>query len=246
MTNSTRAVLTSLLAAAFAVAATLGAAPLTLLTLAVVGLFAYGWPVLLDLPWRAGATTVLALAGAGAVAAVRLAPQAGLRDLPLVVAIGLILAFVREVLRRDGRVRLVESLSAMVGGVVIVVAGAGWLAAAQDAGGESRVVTSAACLAVAAAVSAALPWRGWLNVVLTTGAALLAGAGVAAALPALGAGQGAWGGMVAGVLVASLHVLLEHLPEARRRDGALGAVTLPILVGGMLIYIVGTIVVVQA
>lgn len=246
MTNSTRAVLTSLLAAAFAVAATLGAAPLTLLTLAVVGLFAYGWPVLLDLPWRAGATTVLALAGAGAVAAVRLAPQAGLRDLPLVVAIGLILAFVREVLRRDGRVRLVESLSAMVGGVVIVVAGAGWLAAAQDAGGESLVVTSAACLAVAAAVSAALPWRGWLNVVLTTGAALLAGAGVAAALPALGAGQGAWGGMVAGVLVASLHVLLEHLPDARRRDGALGAVTLPILVGGMLIYIVGTIVVVQA
>jgi hypothetical protein len=246
MTNSTRAVLTSLLAAAFAVAATLGAAPLTLLTLAVVGLFAYGWPVLLDLPWRAGASTVLALTGAGAVEAVRLAPQAGLRDLPLVVAIGLILAFVREVLRRDGRIRLVESLSAMVAGVVIVVAGAGWLAAAQDAGGESLVVTSATCLAVAAAVSAALPWRGWLNVGLTTGAALLAGAGVAAALPALGALQGAWGGMVAGVLVASLHVLLDHLPEARRRDGALGAVTLPILVGGMLIYIVGTIVVVQS
>ena len=48
---------------------------------------------------------------------------------------------------------------------------------------------------------------------------------------------------VAGLLVASLQLLFDRLPELRRPWAALAAIVLPIAVGGMLVYVVGRLLV---
>lgn len=238
MSRSTRAVVTAALAALVAVAAHLGEVPLVA-TLAVLAIaFAAGWPALVELPWPGGARMVVAIVGLGALAAVL--GDRGLAFLPFVAAGGLILSFVREMLRRDSRSRLVESLCGTVGGVFIVLCGSGWVSVYS---GEGVVVCAAATLAVASAVAAALPWRGWANVGLTVGAAVGVGAGLGAILPQVHVVPGLWLGATAGVLAASLHVMLERLPQASTRAGGLAAALAPVLVGGMLVHVVATIVV---
>ena len=237
-----RAVLTAAIAVLLAVGAYLGTVPLLAISVVLVLAFAYGWPTLLGLPWLWGSRVVIALAGIGAVIAGTIS-DGDVGGLAFIVAIGVILAFVSEMLRRDGRARLVESLCGAVGGVVGVVCVGGWLAAANSVQGTALVVTAAACLAAAAAVSVAVPLPDVLNAILTTVAAGAAGVGISALLPHIGASQGLWAGLVAGVLVAAFHVLFDRLIDIRRPTVAIAAAVVPVLVGGMLIYIVGTIVI---
>lgn len=240
MSPANRAISTAGAAVLLAVAAFGGPVTLLIATALLIGAFAYGWPTLLDLPWLRGSRIVLALTGIGTlVTAYTL--DAGIAALPFVIAVGLILAFISEMLRGDGRLRIVESLCGAVGGVVIVACAGGWLATAQDADGEALVIASAACLAGASAVSGALPWRGWLNVASTVLAGVLVGAGVSAVLPNIEIAHGAWAGLVAGILIAALFVLFDQVPGLRRWPAALAAIMVPVLIGGMLIYIVGAI-----
>lgn len=238
MSRSTRAVVTAALAALVAVAAYLGEVPLVAVSAVLALVFAAGWPSLVELPWPAGAAVVLAVVGLGAVAAVL--GDDGLAFLPFVAAGGLVLSFVREMLRRDGRAHLVESLCGTVGGVFIVMCASGWVAVYS---GEGVVVCAAATLAVASAVAAALPWRGWANVGLTVGAAVGVGSALGGILPHVNLAQGLWLGATAGVVTASLHVMFERLPSARTRTGGLSAALVPVLVGGMLVHVVASIVV---
>ncbi len=238
MSRSTRAVVTAALAALVAVAAYLGEVPLVATSAVLALAFAAGWPSLVELPWPAGATAVLAIVGLGSVAAV-LGDQ-GLAFLPFVAAGGLILSFVREMLRRDGRMRLVESLSGTVGGVFVVLSASGWVAVYS---GEGIVVCAAATLAAASAVAAALPWRGWANVGLTVGVAVGVGGALGTVLPQVDVAQGLWLGTTAGILAASFHVMFERLPQSQTRTGGLAAALVPVLVGGMLVHVVASIVV---
>ena len=240
VSRSTRAVVTAALAALVAVAALLGEIPVMVTAGALALTFAYGWPALVDLPWPGGARAVLAIVGLGAVVAVL--DDRGLAYLPFVAAGGLILSFVREMLRGDGRAHLVESLCGTVGGVFIVLCASGWVAVYATGSGESVVVCAAVTLAVASAVAAALPWRGWRNVGLTVGSAVGAGVALAALLPEATVVQGIALGATAGVLAASLHVLFERLPQASTRTGGLAAALVPVLVGGMLVHVVAAIV----
>lgn len=240
MSAANRAIGTAVVAVLLAVAAFGGAIALLLATGILIAAFSYGWPTMLDLPWLWGSRIVLALTGVGTLMTAYTL-ESGIAALPFVIAVGLIMAFISEMLRRDGRLRLVESLCGVVGGVVIVACAGGWLATAQDADGEALVIATAACLAAASAVSGALPWRGWLNLAATVAAGVLAGTAIAAALPNIEVAHGAWAGLVAGILIASLTVLFDQIPQLGRRSDAFAAIMVPVLIGGMLIYIVAAI-----
>ncbi|NCT91290.1 hypothetical protein GXB85_10045 [Cellulomonas sp. APG4] len=243
MDVSTRAVITAALATLVAAAAYFGDLPLVAAGVVLTLLLAGGWAVLLGLPSPLGSAVVIALAGAGgvlAVAATRGDPL--LRDLPVVLALGVLLAFVNELARQDGRLRLVESVTGTVTGVLVATAAAGWVAAGRAPGGSSLVVSGAVALAIAAAVSA-VPLGGWWGAGVTAGAGTAGGAVVAAVMPRLDVLPGAVLGLAAGILVAALHVLYDSTPARTRPLAALAALTLPVSVSGFVVYVVGRVLV---
>lgn len=243
MSVSTRAVLTAAAAALVAVAAYGGRIPVVLAAGVLALVVAVGWPVLLDLPNRLGTSVVIALSGVGAVVTVAATQDRPvLRGLPVVVAVAVGLAFVNELARRDGRLRLVESVTGTVTGVLVATAAVGWIAAEHSIGGDSPAVTGAVALAVAAAVSA-IPLGTWPGAVLTTVAAVAAGSVLGTALPEQGAVAGGVLGLAIGVLVASLTVLFDRVPALERRTAAVAAVVVPVSVSGILVYVVARVLV---
>jgi hypothetical protein len=252
MDASTRAVLTAVLAAVVAAVSFVGGVPelaglgewpviVTAILLALV--IAVGWPVLLGLPNVLGSAVVIALGGAGAVVAVAATRGAPiLRELPVVVALAVLLAFVNELARQDGRRRLVDSVAGTVTGVLIATAAAGWVAAERAPGGTSLVVSGAVALAVGAAVSA-VPLGDWLGATMTTSSAVLAGVAVGAVMSDLDPLVGGLLGLATGILVAALHVLFDRLPALRHRMAAFTVVVLPVALSGILVYVVGRVLV---
>jgi hypothetical protein len=240
---ATRAVVTAVLAAVVAVAGYLGGLPLTVAAVLLALAFALGWPSLVGLPFRVGSTVVVAVGGIGAVVVVHLtADEPYLRFLPLVFAGAILLSFLNELVRRDGRERLVESVSGTVTGTLVAVASAGWVATGRTPGGEPLVVVGALALAVGSAV-VALHLAVWLGTVVTCAAAAAAGALAGAILPDIDTVPGLVLGLAVGVLVAMLHALFDELPSLRRPGPALAAVTLPVTVTGTLVYVVGRVLV---
>lgn len=242
MSVSSRAVTTAVLAAAVAAAAFAGTLPLAGASVGLVVLVALGWSGLLRLPAPGGTLLVVLLTGLGSVAvawATRGEPV--LRYLPLVLAGAVVLAFLSEMMRRDGRVRLVESVSGTVSGAVVALACAGWVAAGRTEGSADLVVTSAFSLAVAAAVSA-LPLKGWRALASAVVGATLGGAAVGTLL--VDTVSGAWCGLVAGLVVGALHLLFERLPALRQRVAGLAAAAVPVAVGGILVFVVGRLVII--
>lgn len=238
----TRAVLTATTAALVAFAAYGGAVPTTVVALGLVVAVAAGWPLLLRLPSPVGPAVVIAVAGTGAVVTVAVTKdEPYLSGVPVVVAVAVLLAFVNELARQDGRLRLVESVTGTVSGVLVVTAAAGWVAAERGSAGSVLAICGAVALAVAAAASA-LPLRASLAAVVTTTAGVLAG-GVTGAVLDLGILPGAVLGLVTGILVAALHVLLEGVPALARRTASLAALVLPVAISGMLVHVVGRLLV---
>lgn len=243
MDVSTRAVLTSAAAALVAVAAFLGELPLAGAALVLGLVFAAGWPRLLGLPSPLGAGVVVALGAAGAIMAVTLTRGAPfLRDLPLVLALAVLLAFVNELARQDGRRRLVESVTGTVTGLLVVTAAAGWVASGRTPGGTSLVVAGAVALAVGAAVSA-VPLGGWTGAGITTLASVLAGGSVGWVMPNLGLVPGLVLGLATGVLLAALHVLFDGVRALESRWASGAAIVLPVAVSGIIVYVVGRVLV---
>ena len=200
MSVSTRAVTTAVLAALVAAASYVQPRPLPLVAAVVVlvVLVALGWPSLLRLPAAGSTRVVVALCGTGGAAATYLTQgEPVLRHLPTVLAGAVVLSFIAQMLRRDGRPQLTESVSGTVAGVVAAIATSGWIAAARSDAGATLVVTSAVALAVAAAVSA-LPVRGWVALGISAVAAVLVGGAAATLLPDIDTVSGLWCGLVAG------------------------------------------------
>ncbi len=226
-----------------AVGAYFGMAPLTVVAAALAALVAAGWPALLELPESGAARAVVGLAGVGAVVVAWATPgEPALRYVPVVLAMAIILAFVAEFLRPDGRERMVDSLVGTVSGAVVAVSCAGWIAAGRTDQGAALVVTSAVALAVASAVCA-LPLTGWTNALATFALAVVAGGGVAWAMPELDRLSGVWAGAVAGLLVAAIDALFDQLPTVRGRLVSVCASAVPVAVGGTLIFVVGRVIV---
>lgn len=241
MSVETRSVLTAVLAAVVAVAGFFGVLPLAAASAVLVLVLAVGWPGLAGLPFGPGAGAVVALGGIGSVAAVTFTPtEPYLQHMALVFAGAVVLAFVNELLRRGGRLRLVESVSGTVAGTVLVVCVTGWVATARLPGGEELVVAGAVALALGSGL-VALRWRTWLVYLVTVAAATGGGALVAWLLPSVGVTAGAVLGLGVGVLVAAMHALFDRLPALDRKVPSLAVVVLPVTVSGVLVYVAGRV-----
>ena len=125
-----------------------GALPLALALIACGVAVAWGWPILLDLPRPPGSSAVL-LAGLVGIGVVELlAPRShGLRWLTTALAIGLMVAFLHELLRSDGRRSLTLSIAGAVFGLAVLAVGAFHLSTLVEF--DAKFVTYAACLGVA-------------------------------------------------------------------------------------------------
>ncbi len=225
------------------------AAPLLLaaaVALTVVCL-ALGWPELVGLEHsRAGTTSVVAVSGlAGVVlAGTEVGALEPLTRLAVVLAAGVLLAFVHQLIRRDGRPDLVRSLAGTVSGQVLTVFAAGWvLLDGTRIGWPGIVIAASAATAAALATHLPLPFpvaqglRGWVGF----GAGLLAGlialvalhlvTTVSAALPA----QLLLAAAVAAVS-AGLTLLLADTPSASRPLAVLALGSAPVCAVGTVAY----------
>lgn len=237
MTLSARSVATAVVAGVVGLAAFLGIEALVLVSLSAVCVLAGGWPRIAGQPYQSGTPIVLGATGLLALLmAWRTQVEPYTRFVAVGIAMALALSFLAEMLRKDGRLNLVNSLSATVTGAIIAAGMAGWVAAARSPAGAALVVTGALALVFAAAVVALPIHPGWLAAAITiwvsSGVGLLAGHLV----PHSTWDRGAIAGASAGITVAAFRVLLSD--ERRYRQTIVGIATavVPVAVCGILMY----------
>lgn len=120
------------------------------LAVALAGLVvAWGWPQLLSLPSPRGTTTVLvsgAVLMTGTALLTRQAPY--LKWMPAAMAVAVIVAFLHQLMRRDGRPRLTESVSASITGLAVIAAGVAFGPLPELLHGEHALAATMAGLGV--------------------------------------------------------------------------------------------------
>lgn len=179
----------------------------------VVGLLAlvmaWGWPRLLEAPAAKGSSVVLAVGAVGMSTVLAVSPREdGLRWLASALAIGLMIVFLHELVRRDGRPRLTESVGIALFGFAIFASGTFFAEAVEHTGGRAVVDAAVAGVAVGMIVDLVLHRRpATTDWSLPLGMALAGAAG--AALTTVSDAP-----MSAGILAA---VLASGLSHALRR-----------------------------
>ncbi|WP_426565213.1 hypothetical protein ACPPVT_02695 [Angustibacter sp. McL0619] len=215
-----------------------GAIPLAAAALAVVVLLAWGWPALVDLPSPRGTTTVLCLGGAACVVSVAAADaEPRLNWLALALAGSVIAEFVHQLLRRDGRPRMVESVSGTIAGLVVLGSLSAVLALLDAPAGAAGVLTWAVSVAVALLAQVA-PVSS--RIVIAVGAVLAAVVGglLGLLLDGMTPLAGALTGVICGAVALVVHQLLAVLPAAGRAPGWLALAAAPLATTGMLGYVI--------
>ncbi len=220
-----------------ALAAYSGSPVLGVAVLLVSGLLAWGWPVLLDLPAPRGTFATLVVAAVLCDGAVVLTTEdPWLEWLPLAAAGAVLLAFGHQLLRTDGRPRLVESLSGEVMGVALIACAAATIALPRTEGGADTVLALSAA-AAATAVVELLPFPERLlvlpSVVLATAAGGVA-AGFAASTPTDY-------GLAVGVAFAIANAVLRRMflvrPVRAFLPAAVSMAVAPIAATGVVAYV---------
>ncbi|MGI4894802.1 MAG: hypothetical protein ACRYF3_06795 [Janthinobacterium lividum] len=261
MSSSATATTTFALAGLLALAA-FGPSIVLALAVALVGvLLAVGWPDLLDLPARRGTTGLISAVAVAATAVAVLAVRAGrldgvlgsgvLQGLPYVAALALLLAFGQQLMRRDGRPRLVESVSGAVTGQALVVLAAAWVAVPTTYAGAPLVAVVLAAVATTTAVCAtAWPLRvagpisllvgavtGWFASVVTV---LLGGQGIVSDVRWMLVGLLA--GIGAGFVSVGWRAQSMRLPSVATLPAAFAVAAAPVALAGGGAYLVGRLV----
>ncbi len=210
--------------------------------LAVLGLAA-GWTVLLGMEHtRMSAAIVIAVSGVASVGLglARSGSAHPMAPFAVLLAAMVLVAFLHQLLRRDGRRSLVESLTATVTGQVLVLLAAGWVLLAGTRLGAAGVIVAAVgtVLTVAGLLlpvsPRAQPWAAF-------------GVGLVASLAAVGvqAARGLQDGLLTPYVMIAIAVpavsagvthLLASLPAVRSRAGSVAAGAGPICAVGMLAY----------
>lgn len=232
------AALTSIaLAALIAVAGYAGPALLAAAAAVAVLAVALGWGTLLDLPAPRGSGIVVALTGwAGIGTAAIASSQAGpLAAFSSLLAFSVLVSFVHELARRDGRVDLVESVTGTVSGQVVAVLSAGWTLVPMTVLDVQGIVVGAVALAAARLATAVpLPARfvGWVS--FAAGAAV--GSAVAWFLVPGRVGAAAACAAAVAAVAAALDRLLSAQPSARSGLAMVAAAAAPVTAVGTVTY----------
>lgn len=222
-----------------AVAAAASTGLLTVALAASAGVIAWGWAGALALPTPRGTFGVLSLGGLVLVLAVATRQTAPwLEWLPAAAALSVIVSFLHQLTRRDGRPRVVESVSSVVLALAVVSTGALLVPASRTDLGIALVVAALAAAAASSVtdllrtVPAARPW--------CTPVALLSGAG-AASLVALVLGAPVLIWVLVGVTSAALshaaRAVLGTLPTMAHPRPRLVAAVASVLAVGLVPYL---------
>jgi hypothetical protein len=205
----------------------------------VVLVLAIGWSRLLGLPSPRGTSTAILITG---LSSVGLALRASTITRPLapftaLLALSVLLAFLHELLRRDGRIDLVESVTGTLTGQALALLGGAWVMVPETRLGFAALAAGTAATAaarVAGVVLAVPPLGGWVSLAagLVGGsfAAFISDPGRVTMLVVVAA-------VVAGV-ATGLDLLLIHVSRSRDLPAALAAGAAPLLVAGTAAYVV--------
>jgi len=219
---------------------------LAVFTGVAAALAGFGWPFLLGVPARKTQGGVLALVGAGGVAAAYLAPAASMLTwMPAVVAVGVGAVFLIQLLRGTGQAHRLESTIGVIGGVLIAGMASGWVAADRLPGpeGSSGLITASGAAILTAILVSLIP----LPDRITAPFGVVAGAVAAGASAALVPGLPVVAGAVIGALCAAVILAVRRL--ALTRDdapgllGMLSAGIAPVLALGTAVYFAGRLLV---
>jgi hypothetical protein len=218
--------------------ALLGPWALTAASLAPMAAMIGGWAWLLALPTPRGTTWVLALSAAAVVAVAAFARDAELTWFPAALALGVLLEFGHQLLRRDARPRLVESMSASVTGIVLLSSGASLTAALQHPSGRPAVVVvlSAVVLAALSDAYVVLGWPAWVGAA-SSAAFGAAGAAGAAALTGLRLPTAVAVGAFAGLSSYAIRYVQGGLPRLTRPRAQLASAAGSVLAVGLLAHL---------
>lgn len=246
MNSAFRAPLSALLGLLLAVCAAVGgtwSAPLVALVSAcAVALFAVGWGRLLEIPSSLGSGLVIALVGFASVAVALAVPAQDAFDvMAYVLAIGVFLSFLHQMLRRD-RSHLAVSLTSTVFGVLLAGTAGGAVAAAGT-GHNPHLLIAAAVAFVACSFVLALPIRAAVlaptavvvAIIVLVAIEVATGGAVPGATREFGVTAGL--GLLIGIVTVTMAYLLGRLDRAGETLPMLSAAACPVLATGVLVYL---------
>ncbi len=202
---------------------------------------AWGWSGTFGLPSPRGTVGVLLVGGLALVTAVGVREEEPwLGWAPAALALAMIAAFVHQLFRRDGRPRVVQSISSVVLGLALVGCGILMVPASHTAEGIALLL---AALGAAGASSLSdllglwAPLRGWAMAL----AMLSGGAAALAVALTLHASPTTWLvlGVAAGALSHAMRSVLVGLPPLAHPRPRLVAGVVSVLVVGVVPYLVG-------
>lgn len=229
------------LAAILAVAALSSPVLVSVALAACTVIVAWGWAGTVGLPSPRGTVGVLLVGGLALVGSVAVQDERPwLQWVPAALALAMIAAFLHQLLRRDGRPRVVQSVSSVVLGLALVACGVLMIPASHSAEGIALLLGALAAAAVSSVTDLLGRWsalRAWLLALAMVGG----GAAAVAVALALDAPPTTWLllGVAAGALSQSMRVVLTALPTLSHARPRLVAAVASVLVVGVVPYLVG-------
>jgi hypothetical protein len=200
---------------------------------------AWGWPALLGSSSRFGSSLAIGVTGVLApVAAAATTDEPYLRLVPVALLVGLTIMFGHQMVRRDGRPRLTESIGITSLGLAVVALGTTWMPLSRtDRASDIAVVgfVSIAVASLADLVAGFAKVRPWMLPL----AMLLGGAGAVVAAAVLGAPEVGPAALVGFLCAAVSHCtrrMLSVLPAVTSVRGQLSTAAASLLVPGVVAY----------
>lgn len=207
---------------------------------------AWGWAPLLGLPSPRGTSAVLAVGVAACVGAAALTTDDPFLEwIPGALAVSLIGAFLHQLLRRDGRPRLTESVAGCGAGLAILSMGVAYIPLPRTLGGSETLAAAMAALALSALADLATvskrlrPWALPIAMVLGGAAATVVGLLDGRPDPAPAALIGV---LVAGIAHATRRIIAV-LPTMASARSQLVSGASSVLMCGVVAYALGRILV---
>lgn len=214
-----------------------GSVAVGLAVVALAALLAWGWAGMLNLPSPYGTATVLGVGAVVMAVVVMVDDGTELTWLPAAMGVAVLLTLFHQLIRRDGRPRLVESASATLFGLAIIGSGMMYVPLAHDRQTAWLALAGAVAAGVSAAVDllgrwrAARPWVVPIGLVVSALVAVLIGAGVETSTPFT---IFLIVGMVSAALSHAVRAVMSALPGmAHVRPRVTSAVASVLITGGV-------------
>ena len=199
----------------------------------------WGWPALLGSSSRFGSSLAIGVTGVLApVAAVATTDEPYLRLVPVALLVGLAIMFGHQMVRRDGRPRLTESIGITSLGLAVVALGTTWLPLSRTSRASDIAVLGFVAIAVASLADLLAGFkkvRPWMLPL----AMLLGGAGALVAASVVGSPATAPALLVGFLCAAVSHAtrrMLSVLPAVGSVRGQLSMAAASLLVPGVVAY----------